>query len=356
MWAKFFSKAVAALTIVLTLGLTTPRVVLAAPPFDDVTVTQGDYVLASGDTIDGDLLVLGGNVTIEDGATVTGDVVVFGGSTAIAGQVDGSISLIGGSLALAETANVDGDVTRTGGSFDRAAGAEVSGSVTEAPGLTNWLPALPAIINETAPPTPVADDPGRGLFGYLIAFFQAGFWILGVTVLALVVAAFWPDQTARVAATVRSAPLPSFGMGLLTGVAVPILMLVLVLLAITICLLPVSLVGWVVIGLGYAMAWLFGWIALGQLVGLQLAEALGLRNVNAVIGATAGTFLISLLGYTVSFVISFITCGGEFISWFLVPAIGVGAVALTRFGTQPYMRGVPPSAPPAEALEPPPVV
>lgn len=356
MWAKFFSKAVAALTIVLTLGLATPRVALAAPPFDDVTVTQGDYVLAAGDTIDGDLLVLGGNVKIEDGATITGDVVMFGGSATIAGQVDGSISLIGGSLALAETATVDGDVTRTGGSFDRAAGAAISGSVTEAPGLTNWLPPLPAIINETAPPTPIADDPGRGLFGYLVAFFQAGLWILGVTVLSLVVAAFWPDQTARVAATIRSAPMPSFFMGLLTGVAVPILMVILVLLALTICLLPVSLVGWVVIGLGYAMAWLFGWIALGQLVGLQLSNAFGLRGVNAVAAATAGTFIISVLGYGLSFAIAWIPCIGDTISWFLVPAFGVGAVALTRFGTQPYMRGVPPSAPPSEVLEPPPVV
>jgi len=349
MWAKLFSKAAAILAVVLGLGLATARPALAQRTSDDVTVTGGDYTLAAGDTIDGDLLVLGGTVVIEDGAAIAGDVVLLGGSTTISGEVGGAVSLIGGSLELTETAGVAGDVTRTGGSFERAAGAEIGGSVTDAPGLTSWLPALPGVAAEAPAAPPVPDDPSRGALGYLISLFQAGFWILGVTVLALVVTAFWPDQTARVAATIRSAPLQSFGMGLLTGVSVPILMLIFVLLALTICLIPVSLLGWFVVGVGYAMAWLFGWIALGHLVGLRLIEALGLRNVNAVVAGTAGTFLISVLGYMVGFV----TCGGEFIAWFLVPAIGVGAVALTRFGTQPYVQGAPPALPPSEALEPP---
>ncbi len=352
MWAKFFSKAAATLAVVLALGFATAQPVLAAPFPDDVTITGGDYTLAAGDTIDGDLLVLGGTVTIEDGATVTGDVVLLGGSTIVSGEVNGAVSLIGGSLELTETANVAGDVTRTGGSFERAAGATVGGSVTDAPGLTNIFPVGPGIVVDANDTVNSADDPSRGLFGIIFGFFQAVMWILTATGLALLVSAFAPDQTTRVTATLRQAPWPSMFMGLLTAIAVPVLMLIFVLLALTICLIPFSLLGALVVGVLYGMAWLFGWIALGQLVGARLAEAFGLRNVNMVAATTTGTLLISIVGYLVAS----LPYVGALIAWFILPVLGIGAVMLTRFGLQPYVRGVPPMTPPTEALEPPPVV
>ncbi len=353
MRAKFLTRIGVALAAILLTALSTaPSARASAPSPDDVTVTNGEYTLASGDTLDGNLVVLGGQVLIEDGADITGDVVVLGGSTVISGQVDGTVSLIGGSLELTETAIVDGDVTRTGGSFDRAAGAEVNGSVTEAPGLTNWVSSLPGVYVSPTDPVPPDNGIASGIFGAFWAIVQAVFWILAVTGLALLVGAFWSDQTARVAVTMRDMPWQSLGMGVLTGIAMPILMIFFVLFALTICLIPFSVLAALIVGVAYTMAWLFGWIALGQLIGLRLTDAFGLRGVNTLAATTGGTFLISVLGYFVA-VIPFI---GGFFAWFLLPAIGIGAVVFTRFGTQTYVRGTPPPVPPAEALEPPPVV
>ncbi len=354
MRAKFLSRIGGALVaIVLTAFLAVPAARASAPSPDDVTVTSGEYTLASGDTLDGNLVVLGGQVLIEDGADITGDVVVLGGSTVISGQVDGTVSLIGGSLQLTETAVVDGDVTRTGGSFERAAGAEVNGSVTEAPGLTNWISTLPGVYVSQSDPVPPDNGIASGIFGVVLAIAQATFWIVLVTGLSILVGAFWSDQTARVAVAMRDMPWQSMGMGVLTGIAVPILMILSVLLALTICLIPFSILGALIVGVGYSMAWLFGWIALGQLIGLRLTDAFGLRGVNTLAATAGGTFLISVLGYLVATVIPVF---GGFFAWFLLPAMGIGAVVLTRFGTQTYMRGTPPTVPPAEALEPPPVV
>lgn len=350
MRVKFLSKmAVALAVVVLTAFTAASPARAAAPDPDDVTVTNGEYTLASGDTIDGNLVVLGGSVVVEDGADITGDVVVLGGSTVISGEVDGTVSLIGGSLELTETAVIDGDVTRTGGSFERAAGAEVNGSVTDAPGLTNWLPALPGVYMNEDDPIQPGDGIRTGLVGMMFNVFQAVIWILAVTALSLLVGAFWPDQTARVAVAMRDMPAHSVGMGLLTGIALPVLMIIFAVLALTICLIPFSLLAALVVGVVYTMAWLFGWIALGQLIGLRLIDAFGLRGVNTLAATTGGTFLISIFGYLIAMLPWF---GGLF-AWFVLPALGVGAVVLTRFGTQPYLRDVPPQAPPAEALEPP---
>ncbi len=350
---KLSSLAVACVAALALLVLSARPAVaeFAGPLPDDVTVTSGEYTLASGEVIDGDLVVLGGTVVIEDGAQVSGDVVALGGSTTISGEVSGAVALIGGSLELTETAVVAGDVTRTGGSFERAAGADVGGTVTDAPGLTNWLPALPGVVIDGAVPEDPPVRPFGLVFEFVFNLFQSLLWIAAVTALALVVTAFWPDQTARVAATIRLEPWRAFGLGFLTSLAMPVLMGLFVLLALTLCLIPVSAVGALGVGVLYGMAWLFGWIALGQLVGLRLAEALNVQNVNTVVATTLGTLGVSVLAHLVG-AVPFV---GGLVAWFVLPLIGIGAVALTRFGARPYVQGAPPAPPASEALEPPPM-
>ncbi len=76
----------------------------------------------------------------------------------------------------------------------------------------------------------------------------------------MVVAMFIPAHMARISQTALSQPLISGGLGILTVIIVPI---ILVLLAITICLIPVSLLGAFLL----VLAWAFGLIALGLEVG-----------------------------------------------------------------------------------------
>ena len=110
-----------------------------------------------------------------------------------------------------------------------------------------------------------------------------------------------------------------------------------VLLAITICLSPVAFL----LGVAMLVAGIFGWIAIGLLVGQRLLEAFGVKGITRLMAVAAGTLLISVLRA--------IPCLGALIG-FVVGCAGLGAVVLTRFGTQTYpLRTVVPSTPPVLA-------
>jgi hypothetical protein len=155
--------------------------------------------------------------------------------------------------------------------------------------------------------------------------------------LALLVVLFWPEQTARVRAAVSNAPGQSGALGLLTVVAVPVLI---VIASLTICLIPIGFMAGVVLTAAVA----FGWIALGELVGQRLAGALKLVNLSPAVAAGLGTALLSLAVAAIGWV----PCVG-WIAPVILAAVGLGAVTLTRFGTQPYFPSSPP-APMAPAL------
>jgi hypothetical protein len=75
----------------------------------------------------------------------------------------------------------------------------------------------------------------------------------------------------------------------------------------------------------------FGWIALGLEVGKRLAIALN-QEYQPVVMAGLGTLVLSLVVNG----INFIPCVGWFAP-FLVSAVGLGGVILSRFGTQTYV-------------------
>ena len=286
------------------------------------------FTLESGEVMDGDLVVLGGSVVMETRSRVDGNVVVMGGSIRVAGEVDGDVVVFGGNVVLRSTAVVDGDLVTIGGNVQRDRGAVVRGNEVE--GLE--FEGLPRI----APlPTRLRFDPYSNrwsssifdIFGDIVV-------ALALAALGLLVVLFWPKQTKVVGQAVLAAPLPSGGVGLLTGVVAVILM---VFLAITICLSPVAFL----LGVAMLVAGIFGWIAIGLLVGRRLLEAFKLKGVTSLMAVAAGTLLISVLRA--------IPCLGA-IFGFVVGCAGLGAVVLTRFGTQTYPLPMPiPPAPPVLA-------
>jgi uncharacterized membrane protein len=104
-------------------------------------------------------------------------------------------------------------------------------------------------------------------------------------------------------------------------------------LAITICLSPVSLIGGLVLG----AAMIFGWVALGLEVGRRLALAFK-REWQPATQAGLGTLLLSFVVYAVAI----IPCLG-FVFSMVLWAIGLGAVILTRFGGQESPAALPPA-------------
>jgi hypothetical protein len=284
------------------------------------------FTLESGERMDGDLVVLGGSVVLETRSRVEGNVVVMGGSIRVAGEVEGDVVTFGGNAVLRSTAVVDGDLVTIGGNVQRDHGAVVRGNEVE--GLE--FEGFPRI--ESFPKRLHFDTWGSRWSSPLFDIVGDIVGALALAALGLLVVLFWPKQTEVVGHTVLIAPLASAGVGLLTFVVAVVLI---VLLAITICLSPVAFL----LGVALLVAGIFGWIAIGLLVGQRLLEALNVKGITSLMAVAAGTLLISVLRA--------IPCLGDIFA-FVVGCAGLGAVVLTRFGRQTYplSTGVP-SAPPA---------
>lgn len=308
-------------------------------------VFGNNYLLAAGETLNGDLVVFGGNVTIEEGAVVEGsmalfggnasvdkdariegDVAMFGGNLNLDGKIDGDVAMLGGAAALGKTAVVDGNLSLVGGDVDQAEGAEVMGEIIrEADSPTVVIPALPGSTN-----SPDASDPNMNIdFNPFWDFFSSVGQAFGMAIVAVLASLFLQPQMERVSGSILSQPLLAGGFGLLTVVLAPISLGI---LALTLILAPVSLVGLFVL----ALAWMFGLIALGQEVGERLTQAFHLTW-NAPLVAGAGTFVLML----VSKLLTFVPCVGWMIPA-LVSLVGLGGVALTILNSrQPMLSTVP---------------
>jgi hypothetical protein len=293
-------------------------------------VVGDSYRLASGQTLNTDLTVIGGNAVLDENSTVNGDVSVVGGNVTIEGLINGSVSVLGGNLQLGDTARVRGDVAAIGGSIRRSPQAVVEGST--------GTPRNFRVPTMRTAPVQVHFDP---IAGPLMAFFRA----LALAALAILVHLFAATQMERTGQAAVSQPIAAGGVGLLTVIVAPALLL---LLAITIILLPLSLLGFIILGI----AALFGWLALGLIVGRQVAIWLK-QPWSDPINAGVGTLVLSLL----SSMLNLIPCLGwlaNILLWF----IALGAVFLTRFGTQaypPYYSGGLTTSRPERPYSPPPV-
>lgn len=314
-----------------------PAQVNAQDPTNQLTTEDGGkvvfgsaYTLRSGETLAGDLVVFGGSASIEQDAEVDGDIAIFGGSLSVSGHVTGSISAMGGSVNLNETAVVEGNVQSMGVVVNQVEGALVNGTViTENPdGFTlpnfnfgQWLP------NQAIP---TLGGPFRAIGSALWALLRA----LALGLVALLIAMLAPRPTHRVTQTLTTAPGVSAGIGLLTFIVAPALVLI---LAITIILIPFSLLGIVII----LVAGIFAWTAVGLELGNRLAALFKTQWAEPVAAGVGAAFLSLLVS-----LVSIIPC----VDWIIAAAalaFGLGAIVLSRFGTQDYPTALPPARPAA---------
>jgi len=327
------AKLVCLLLIFTALLLALPGPVYAQNPGgnDSPVIFGSDYLLLTDQTIQ-DLVVFGGNATLQKGSTVKGDVVIFGGNLIVAGMVQGDVTAFGGNIRVDDSATVGGDLNTLGGLSNISPEATVKGNrVSALGGLPMGMP--------TRIYTPgFFVDFGRGA-GILSAIFGSLFLAL----LAVLVTLFLPIPTERVAQTISTQPVISGGVGLLTLVITPALFLV---LAITIILIPLGLIGLMVFGL----ALLFGWVALGLDMGQRMAKIFN-TGWAVPVSAGLGTLVLSLV-VNLALVVT-----GEW--WWLLccvglPLVGVlmmvglGGVIASKFGANVYTPNRPnPLVPPA---------
>lgn len=303
-----------ALLFVFIFAFTLPVNVVAKGLSDGRVVFGGSYTLKDGELLEGDLVVFGGVATVETSATVNGNIALLGGTLEAQGKINGDIVALGGLVELTNTAFVAGDVMVIGAHLERAEDARIEGEIVSTISAPMMM-KFPGGVE-----VPRIDFGFSPIVDMVWFFFRVFIW----AAIAVLVAMFLPKQTDRIARTVIRQPFLAGSLGLLTLLVGSFGLLI---LAITIIFLPVSILG----GLSLALAWVWGILA----IGLEIGKRLGLllkQEWPVAVSAGIGTFLLVLVMNGAS---EAIPC----IGWMLPAAVvlvGIGAVILTRIGTQEY--------------------
>lgn len=272
------------------------------------------YILKDGQRIEGDIAGIGATLIIENGARVTGDISMIGGNLEIGGTVFGDLNVFSASAVIRDSAVIAGDINQAFTTVQLSPRAVVNGTIN-----TYLFPAAKSPAS------------GQGL-GKILSWFKPGHilfvksaQILAMTLVTALAIYLFQKPTLRVSQSIRQNLPAAWGAGLLTMVAAPIISIVLI---ISICLSPVGLA----LILVFLISLMWGWAALGSIVGGQITRWLRLdwdEHLTAVIGAMA-------LGLSAA-LISFIPCLGVLINMILA-SFGLGGVLLSRFGTHKEIR------------------
>jgi cytoskeletal protein CcmA (bactofilin family) len=291
--------------------------------YEGQVVFGQSFTLKSGDTMNGDLLVFGGSATIEEGATVNGSAVLFGGNLTVNGTVNGDVAITGGSASLGSAAHITGNLTTVAASLDRAGGSRVDGQIYNT--ATSWISNgensnTPQPVTPAVPVIPQIKFNFQPLVSVMNIFGQS----LGIAVLAMVLMLFLAPHADRVAHAIIAQPLTAGGLGLLTIVVIPIAVVLSIVTLILIPLAPIIIIAFIVAGV-------FGWIAIGYEVGQRFTKAIH-QNWHPAFSAGLGTFALTLVAKVLT-EIPVLNCVGWLVP-FLLSILAIGAVLMTRFGTQ----------------------
>jgi hypothetical protein len=278
------------------------------------------FTLKNGQTMSGDLMVFGGSATIEEGATVNGNVVVFGGSLTINGIVNHDAVVFGGTATLGTTAHIVGNLSTLGSTLDRSESALVDGQVNNGD-IHFGNGSVPIVATPANPVATFVHFPFGTFFnGFVNTISQSVFLAL----LAMLLMLFLAPRADRVAHAVFAQPVTAGGLGLLTVVVFPI---AIVLSAVTLILIPLI----PVIAIAFAAALVFGWIAVGYEVGQRFTKAIH-QEWHPAFSAGLGTFGLTLIAAGLANT-PFLQCLGWLVP-FLLSLAAIGAVLMTRFGSQ----------------------
>jgi len=317
-----------------------------------------DTIIEANETVDNDVIVFDGDLTIHQGAVVNGDVIVFNGDAFIDGSINGSVTLFNGDLVASEQATVRGECVLLNGDVQSAGGLRNCTAVEslelppfampELPEMPEMapLPTMPAMpgdpfepvapvepVEPVMPVRPVTPERGPSVVARLASIIAS---TVLFTLLGLLVGAVMPNQLRQIVAVARAKPVVSGLAGVLTAVAVPSLIVLLIPLSILLTLVCIGLLGFpimILLALGLVLGSLLGWVAVGTWLGVRVfGHGKDDRIVRAAgLGTGLLTFVIGLLG-----LIPFVF--GESLLIFIISGIGLGAVALTQFGMKPYPR------------------
>ena len=315
-------------------GLVAALVLLALVACDDgvvqlAFVAGGTLEVQAAAPRDGLVVVLDGELLVTRGASLRGTVVVLGGQARLDGIIEGDVVALAGTVRLGSDAHVRGDLA-VASAFERHPRARVDGTITLGP-------AVPETLSSA-----LRDGPSS--WGNVLL---RAFWL---ALIGLLAARSAPRAVDRLGEAVRRHALTAGALGTLAFV---VGMVLLVVMAFTVVLIPVSLVGLV----AGVVALLVGWSAVGIALGTSLARrgrhvGGGRSGWRERLAVALGVFVVVLaLGALerVPWVGALLALG--------VTAVGLGAVLLTGFGTRRFVpdvaSGDQPGAPEEAPAEPP---
>ena len=288
--------------VVSAVGFVGPAHAHAAMQGDDgesepVILVGSDLEIARGETIRGDVIVLGGNVLVQAGGVVEGNVLALGGDIWVDGAVNGNVVSIGGVASASTRASIGGQVFMLG---------------------RRGIRALPFPIQSAR--DAIATRTGKTVSAAISA--------LAMGPLAAMAALLAPTALTHIRQAVTHSPVTAGVIGVLS-LAVGIL--VAGLMAATCIFIPLAVVAAALLVVGAIL----GWSALGLLLGGGLLQVAGIDVERFPwVGALLGTMILTIV---VRLVV--LAPGGSLISLALgtlVLSVGLGAVALTRFGSRPH--------------------
>ena len=345
----------------LSLVLLTLIIIIVAVPASVAFADPGfDRVIGEGETVEEDIVVFGDTLLVESGATVEGSVSVFGGEAELAGTIVGDVAIFGGQATI--SGFIDGDMAVLGGNLQADTTATVAGDCVLVGGIISGdgkdtigctgigdLPnlAVPAFVGSQGgvdlPFPPLRHD--REV-GYGPSFFVTVASVIGrsmfLGLLALVFAAAAPDQLNRVSRTMRQKPGATGAVGVLTLIAGISLITIIAVISAVLLLVCIGILGIplvIVMSLALFGTWVMGWIAAGLMLGRKMVGWLKISTKSLPVTAVLGTVTLTMAAGLLS---SMPWWMGGWVWWLVAAAIGcvgLGAAALTRFGTRSYPVG-----------------
>ncbi|MCU0641070.1 MAG: hypothetical protein MUC35_03155 [Candidatus Margulisbacteria bacterium] len=267
-----------------------------------VTFAATAFALVKGLENDKQSIVrVGDSVVVPQGAEVKSAVSV-GGSVTVYGKVAEDVVSVGGSVFLKDTATVGGDVVSVGGKVMKEPGAISKGDIVEV-SVAGITPAVSFF-------TKGGMLKGLAFFGLLN--------FIGFLILAIILVALFTPQLGRTSSSMEGNLLRDCLIGLLIAVLIIPVAIILAVSIVGIILIPV----WIVLVIG---AGLFGYIAIGHLLGKKTLQAFRIHGKSMMVETLCGIVLLSLIGL--------VPVGG-FIIKMIAWLCGLGAVYMTRFGTK----------------------
>ncbi len=320
------------LLLALLLALAIPTSVAWAAPsmqtvVDDEDVIRNDVVLFNDD------------FELKAGGRVNGDVILFNGKADIAGTVTGDVVLFNGNLTLADTAVLNGECVLFNGTTAGEGASSYSCTnldVMLPAGITNFVNQL-AESSDFSPVTTVEVERPSPLAHFVGGTAAAVARSLLFGLLAFAAASLIPQPMMRIEEALRKKPVASGAVGLLTTFSMPFVVAILALVsAVLILACGLGLLGFpviIVMILGMIAAGFLGWFTVGSIVGEFLAERLNLKTRSQAATTALGTIVIT---FTLGFLGAIPFMIGESLISMTIVALGLGATALTKFGTRAY--------------------